>query len=891
MTQQPPATEPARPPAPYDDIFVGNSEMAQLMREHDWASTPLGPPEHWPDGLKVALRILLTSRFEMWLGWGPDVAFFYNDAYRPTLGRKHPKSLAMPTRQLWSEIWDDIKGRIETVYLQGESTWDDSMMLLLERSGFPEETYHTFSYSPLLGEQGKVEGLFCAVSEVTARVISERRLELLRTLSASLTGADTRRAVVDATCEALGRAPRDLPFSLMYLFDAAGDAHLQCVTGIHDGHALAPKHLTSGDDAPWHVGRLLAGEMSFVVSLDQMPDVPCGPWNLPSPAAFVVALPPQGAARPAGFLVCGTNPYRPITADYLSFVQLLAGQIAPSLSNAEALETSTAERDRLRGLFRKAPGFMCVLSGPTHVIELMNDAYLQLIGHRQVEGMPLRDALPELTGQGFFELLDTVYARGTPFVGNARRIMLQRESGAPLAERFLDFVYQPILDAKGAATGVFAEGSDVTERVLAENALRALNSSLEARIAERTREVEDALERLRVESREREAAQEALRQAQKMEAVGQLTGGLAHDFNNLLAGITGSLELMQRRLKQGRHEDLERYINVGQGAARRAAALTHRLLAFSRRQTLDPKATDINRLIRGMEDLIRRTIGPENQLEVVGAVGLWITQVDPHQLENALLNLCLNARDAMPGGGRLTIETANKWMDERIAKERDLTPGQYVSLCVTDTGTGMAPDVAQRVFEPFFTTKPIGMGTGLGLSMVYGFARQSGGQVRVYSEAGLGTTMCIYLPRHYETEAVDEPPAIAGEAPHTGAGTVLVVDDEPTVRALVSDVLVELGYRILEAEEGATGLALLQSNVPIDLLITDVGLPGGMNGRQLADAARAGRPGLKVLFITGYAENAVVGNGHLDPGMQVMTKPFTLDALSLRVQQMVDAKS
>jgi PAS domain S-box-containing protein len=891
MTQQPPATDHARPPSPYDDIFVGHSEMAELMRAHDWASTPLGSPLQWPDGLKVALRILLTSRFEMWLGWGPDVAFFYNDAYRPTLGRKHPKALAMPTRALWSEIWDDVKGRIETVYEKGESTWDDSMMLLLERSGCPEETYHTFSYSPLLGDHGKVEGLFCAVSEVTARVISERRLELLRALSSSLSAVDTRRAVVDATHDALGRAPRDLPFALMYLIDAAGDAHLRCATGIDAGHALAPRQLTPGAGSIWQIDRLLAGETAFVVSLDDTSDVPCGPWDLPAPAAFVVALPPQGTARPAGFLVCGTNPYRPITADYLSFVQLLAGQIAPSLSNAEALETSTAERDRLRGLFRKAPGFMCVLSGPTHVIELMNDAYQQLIGHRRAEGMPIRDALPELTGQGFFELLDTVYARGTPFVGSARRIMLQREPGAPLAERFLDFVYQPILDANGAATGVFAEGSDVTERVMAENALRALNSSLEQRIAERTREVEEALERLRVESREREAAQEALRQAQKMEAVGQLTGGLAHDFNNLLAGITGSLELMQRRLKQGRHEDLERYISVGQGAARRAAALTHRLLAFSRRQTLDPKATDINRLVRGMEDLIRRTIGPENQLEVVGAVGLWITQVDPHQLENALLNLCLNARDAMPGGGRLTIETANKWMDERIAKERDLPPGQYVSLCVTDTGTGMPPDVTQRVFEPFFTTKPIGMGTGLGLSMVYGFARQSGGQVRVYSEAGLGTTMCIYLPRHYEAEAVDEPPAVADEALHPGAGTVLVVDDEPSVRALVIDVLVELGYRILEAEDGAKGLALLQSHASIDLLITDVGLPGGMNGRQLADAARAGRPELKVLFITGYAENAVVGNGHLDPGMEVMTKPFTLDALAIRVQQMVDVKS
>lgn len=891
MTQSPPVTPSTRRPARHDDIFVGTGEMAQLMRQHDWASTPLGPAERWPESLKVAIRILLTSRFQMWLGWGPDVAFFYNDAYRPTLGLKHPKSLAMPTRELWSEIWDDVKGRIETVYHDGESTWDDSMMLLLERSGFPEETYHTFSYSPLLGEDGKVGGLFCAVSEDTARVISERRLQLLRALSASLSAADTRQAVIDATFGALSQAPRDLPFALMYLFDANGTARLGCATGIEAGHRLAPTTLPPGAAAFWQVDRLLAGESAFVVSLDPAPDVPRGVWDLPSPAAFVVALPPQGTARPAGFLVCGTNPYRPITTDYLSFVQLLAGQISPSLTNAEALEASTAERDRLRGLFRQAPGFMCVLSGPDHVFELVNASYLQLVGYRDVEGKPLREALPELAGQGLMPLLDTVYSSGTPFVGEGVRVMIQQAPGAPMSERFLDFVYQPILDANGAATGVFVEGSDVTEKVRAENELRALNSSLEARIAERTRQVEDTLEQLRAESREREAAQEALRQAQKMEAVGQLTGGLAHDFNNLLAGITGSFELMQRRLKQGRTEDLERYIQVGQGAARRAAALTHRLLAFSRRQTLDPKPTDINRLVSGMEELIRRTIGPENQLEVVGAVGLWITRVDPHQLENALLNLCLNARDAMPGGGRLTIETANKWMDERVAKERDLPSGQYVSLCVTDTGTGMPPEVAQRVFEPFFTTKPIGMGTGLGLSMVYGFARQSGGQVRVYSEVGLGTTMCVYLPRHHEGEAVDDLPAAAGEVPHAGVGTVLVVDDEPTVRALVGDVLGELGYRVLGAEDGATGLALLQGSVPIDLLISDVGLPGGMNGRQLADAARAGRPDLKVLFITGYAENAVIGNGHLDPGMAVMTKPFTLDALALRVQQMMAAKS
>ncbi len=385
-----------------------------------------------------------------------------------------------------------------------------------------------------------------------------------------------------------------------------------------------------------------------------------------------------------------------------------------------------------------------------------------------------------------------------------------------------------------------------------------------------------------------EAMQEQLRQSQKMEAVGQLTGGLAHDFNNLLAGISGSLELLQARVAQGRIGDLERYLSAAQGAAKRAAALTHRLLAFSRRQTLDPKPTDANRLVAGMEELVRRTVGPQVAVEVVAAGGLWATLVDPNQLENALLNLCINARDAMPDGGRLTIETGNKWLDQRAARERDLPPGQYVSVCVSDTGTGMAPEVIARAFDPFYTTKPIGMGTGLGLSMVYGFVRQSGGQARIYSEPCQGTMVCLYLPRHHGEAEDAEAPGELAEAPRAEQGeTVLVVDDEPTVCMLVSEVLGDLGYTAIEAADGPAGLRVLQSNARIDLLVTDVGLPGGMNGRQVADAARERRPGLRVLFITGYAENAVVGNGHLEPGMHVMTKPFAMEALASRIKELI----
>jgi signal transduction histidine kinase/CheY-like chemotaxis protein len=383
-------------------------------------------------------------------------------------------------------------------------------------------------------------------------------------------------------------------------------------------------------------------------------------------------------------------------------------------------------------------------------------------------------------------------------------------------------------------------------------------------------------------------AQEALRQSQKMEAVGQLTGGIAHDFNNLLAGISGSLELLERRLTEGRYGGIERYIVGAQSSARRAAALTQRLLAFSRRQTLDPKPTNANRLISGMEELIRRTVGPSVEVEVVGAGGLWTTKVDPSQLESALLNLCINARDAMPNGGHITIETANKWLDERAARERELPPGQYISLCVTDTGSGMAPDVIAHAFDPFFTTKPLGQGTGLGLSMIHGFVRQSGGQVRIYSELGQGTTMCLYLPRFVgEIDEADVPETLH-DADLGRGETILVIDDEPTVRMLMVEVLEEAGYAAVEAGDGLTGLKILQSDARIDLLISDVGLPGGMNGRQVADAARAFRPDLKVLFVTGFAENATIGHGHLDPGMQVIAKPFVMAALANKVREIIE---
>lgn len=433
-------------------------------------------------------------------------------------------------------------------------------------------------------------------------------------------------------------------------------------------------------------------------------------------------------------------------------------------------------------------------------------------------------------------------------------------------------------DAEGAPLRMVGAMLDVSTR-----------KAIERQLEEEKRRL---AEEVNATAAERDRAEEALRQSQKMEAVGQLTGGLAHDFNNLLTGISGALEMIQVRVAQGRVNELEKYSVAAQGAVRRAAALTHRLLAFSRRQTLDPKPTDINRLIFDIEELVRRTVGPQIVLETVGQAGLWTTLVDPNQLENAILNLCINARDAMPDGGRITIETANRWLDERAAKERDLDPGQYISVCVSDTGTGMTPEIVSRAFDPFFTTKPMGQGTGLGLSMIYGFARQSGGQARIYTELGMGTTMCLYLPRliseadHEEDHGV-EAGALVNETRPDENGCVLVVDDEPMVRMLVVEVAEELGYDVLEASDGPSALRIVQAHPDIDLLITDVGLPGGLNGRQVADAALDMLPHLKILFITGYAENAVIGSGRLAPNMSLVTKPFAMDSLADRIRNIM----
>ena len=519
--------------------------------------------------------------------------------------------------------------------------------------------------------------------------------------------------------------------------------------------------------------------------------------------------------------------------------------------------------------------------------------------------MPRNTAIfaPTFNGEGILRSDDITkdprYGRNTPRKGMPEgHLPVRSYLAVPVKSRSGDVIGG--LFFGHAATGVFTERAErgmeglaaeaavaidnarltrsaqreIDVRKHAEEALRELNATLERQVAERTEE-------LRIKD-------EALRQSQKMEAVGQLTGGVAHDFNNLLQIIIGNLETLQRTVPESSGR-MHRAVQSAMNGARRAASLTRRLLAFSRRQPLDPKPIDVNVLVTGMSELLHRSLGETIETETVSAAGLWRVEADANELESTILNLAVNARDAMQTGGRLTIETANTYIDEAYAAgQAEVTPGQYVAISISDTGEGMDADTMARAFEPFFTTKPVGRGTGLGLSQVYGFVKQSGGHVKLYSEPGQGTTVRIYLPRWDGDLEVVEPqhdtPIPEGEREET----ILVVEDDDDVRAFSVESLRELGYRVVEAHDGAAALRLIERQPRIDLLFTDVVLPGGMTGAQIAAQARAMRTDLKVLFTTGYARNAIVHHGRLDKGVQLLTKPFSFKDLAAKVRDILD---
>ncbi|WP_101750251.1 hybrid sensor histidine kinase/response regulator [Novosphingobium sp. Chol11] len=670
--------------APADTIAGMIATQGPLgdLTAHIGDGSPLGPVERWSPALISTVRLMLSSKAEIVLFWGPELCALYNEAYAPTIGDKHPAALGRPARENWAELWDDLEPLLLSVVQKGETVHAKDRPFYIERDGGRgEQVYFDISYSPVFEADGSIGGALCIVNETTQRVKAEREM-------------------------------------------------------VADRNRL------------W----TLARDPFLIADMD-------GKWLSASPA----------------------------WTDILGWSQ-------------EELIGRTSEW-----------------------MEHPDDS-----ARTREEVQTLQQGVLTIRFENRFRTKDGDYR---------------------------SFSWTAVPD-NGL---VYCVARDVTEQ--------------------------------RAHARALAETEAALRQAQKMETLGQLTGGVAHDFNNLLQVVTGNLELLQRGLND--NERMRRAADNAMAGAERAAMLTQRLLAFSRRQPLAPERVDPNRLVSRMSDLLNRTLGERIEVETIQAARAWPIEVDLNQMENALLNLAVNARDAMPDGGKLTIEVANTHIDDHYAaQEDDVQPGQYVLICLSDTGEGMDAETLSHAIEPFFTTKEVGRGTGLGLSMVYGFIKQSGGHIRVYSEVGEGTSVKIYLPRYHGlVPANDQLEEVPRPAVSGGDETVLVCEDDEKVRAYAVEVLNELGYHVIEAGNGPAALeALEQPGEHIDLLFTDVVLPGGMTGADVAREAAARRPDIKILFATGYARNAIFHHGRLDPGVELLTKPFTYADLAGKVREVLDRR-
>lgn len=791
------------------EFLAGGGEMGQLIRDHDWASTPVGPPDTWSQSLRTTVRLMLNTNHPIFIFWGQRLTCFYNDAYRATLGpERHPQSLGADGHDVWAEIWHIISPEIDQVMTGRGATWNEQKLIPITRHGRVDDIYWTYSYSPIDDElaPGGIGGVLVICSDVTAQ---------------------------------------------------------------HN-----------------------------------------------------------------------------------------------------ATEALRQERERLMQLFKQAPGFITVLSGPTHVFDIANDAYLQLIGRRDVVGLTVREALPRLQGQGFFELLDQVYNTGQAFIGDNVPVSIQTTPDSPAETRYLNFIYQPIRDQQGLVTGIFVEGYDNTASKLAEIKLRqefertqaiienaqdiicafdehghfvsindkslvvlgyepdemvgrhyaefVLNDDVEESVAVfanvlRGNPVVDFENRYRHKNghivhvlwsavwapqqdrlfatgkdiTERLKAEELLRHAQRLDAIGQLTGGMAHDFNNLLTVILGSAEQLASQLpKHTEHHLLAEMILK---ASTRGAALTHRLLAFARKQPLAPTVVEIKKTLLNLNTLLQRTLGENIQIDLIFDDQLDTAMVDESQLESAILNLCLNSRDAMPNGGKLTIWASNAYLSEEYAKKDfEVQAGHYVMIAVADTGTGILPEHLPRVFDPFFTTKDVEHGTGLGLSMVIGLVKQSRGHVTITSDVGQGTEVRLYLPR-----AVDETDSHAintlTDSPRAGREVVLIVEDNDLVREFAAMHLRSLGYQTIDAENGVEALNIIRNRPDIDLLFTDIIMPGGKNGRELAQLAKQYQPGLKVLYTSGYSQEILSNDLGFRMKNELLKKPYTALELAKRVRGIMNS--
>ncbi|WP_347139567.1 ATP-binding protein [Paracoccus sp. SSK6] len=856
-----------------------DSHVAGEIALRDWSASPLGPLDAWPLSLRAILSAMLTCPTPMFLAWGPDLISFYNDAYRPILGYREADALGRPFRELWASIWDDISPLVESC-LRGQSQKMVDMRLDLSRQGVPEESYWTFTYSPVYDDEGRVAGLLCVTGETTARILAERARDK----------ADERLGLAMSSTNSVGiwdwdvvedRVTSDTRFASLYGVDAhvatEGASIDQFFQGIHpDDRARVQAEISQAIRAVGSFGseyRLLRsdGTVRWVSAQGRCiagPDGRC--VRLPGVSYDITLL------KEAELLLRAAKEEREFVLDLMGRQRMLSDP-------REILHAASEALGRRLGVNRV--GFYR-LTG-THSIcheACWTDGKLDpLIGMQATDH--------------YGALADRERRAGRALVFGDSRCDNNGELVPYSAEGVLAGLCVPLLTAGKWAAGIYLHQASVRpwtepEITLAKEivqqtwlameraeALRSLNRRVEeqeATLAQREIVLREEFER-------REAAERQLRQLQKMEAVGQLTGGIAHDFNNMLAVVISGLNLTQRQLARG-NTDVGAYIEGALEGVNRAAALTQRLLSFSRQQPLEPAVADANGLLTGLSDMLSRSLGETVALETLLQPDLWTTKVDRNQLENAIINLAVNARDAMPDGGRVLIQTTNATLDAGQARPTGMEAGDYVRIRVQDTGSGMTPEVLSKAFDPFFTTKPTGRGTGLGLSQVYGFIRQSGGHVAIDSRVGQGTSIDLYLPRCLEGPA-QAPRDQASDVPMGRPGdVVLVVEDEDRVRSFTVASLQELGYTVLEAASGAAALALLKAREDVALLFTDVVMPQ-MTGPQLVEQAQAMRPGLRVLYTSGYTGKSLETDGRLRSSTNFLPKPFTFDQLARKISE------
>ncbi len=829
--------------APPELVFPGDGEMAKLMRDKAWESTSLGPVESWPPGLRSAVRIVLTSRFSMWMGWGDDLAFLYNDAYRAdTLGLKHPSVLGRPTREVWSEIWSEIGPRIAVVLQEGRATWDEGLLLILERSAYREETYHTFSYSPLHDDDGKVRGVLCVVIEETGRLISERRVGLLGKLASETARARTADDLLAGLERSLSNDSRDLPFTLTYLFDGEGTAaQLASQTGFPDrwAGALATIDVAS---SPWRLGELLETGGALEVALD-VGAWPTGPWASPPTRAFVVPIAQQGQSRPTGVFIAGLNPHRTFDAGYREFLALLVGQLAAGFASARAYdaERRRAETDRhaqrLASVFEHAPVAIAILRGPDHVFEIANPAYRRIVGG-DVTGRAVAEAVPAQASPGFVELLDRVFQTGEPFVGHSVQIRQQRVEGGPFEEAFFDLSYQPLLGDTGQVMGIAAIGHEVTALATARR---------DAEMANRAKD--------------------------------EFLAMLGHELRNPLAPIMTALELMRLRPDVG----AERERAVIERQVHHLVGLVDDLLDVSRitrgKVELRPEAVEIAEVVARSVEVVSPLLEEHRHVLTVEVAAGQVVYGDPVRLAQVISNLLTNAAKYTPNGGHIVI---------RAVRDAD-----RVKISVIDDGVGIEPTMLQRVFEPFAQERQsidrAQGGLGLGLAIVDNLVKLHGGAVSARSGGrGHGSEFTVSLP------LLDSPDLAISSSRRrriatAGKARILIVDDNVDAAQMLADLLAAGGYRTLAAYDGPSALQAARAFQP-QIAVVDLGLPV-MDGFELARhlLARTEATATKLVALTGYgqpqdrARTAAAGfEAHL-------VKPVDIEQLRTVIEQLLPA--